>query len=357
MRRTLLRGALSAFLLAGGLSAGLACEPACPPAPGAATAAVVGGVARGWLKREWRDYLDRFVTPEGRVVDNANGNVSHSEGQGYAMLIATYADDAAAFDKVWGWTRAHLRVRDDRLFAWRWDPAKGEVSDRNDATDGDLLIAWALARGAETFGRPALRDEARAVAASLGAKALVDTGFGLTLAPATAGFGAADQPDGPIVNPSYWVFPALSAMADLDDAHDWAAVRRDAFAMLAGSRFDDLQLPVDWESAKAEQLAPARNFAHGFGYDALRIPLYLSWSDEPTARRELARFAAAWPSGGAAPAFRGAGYTLVAELARCASGKGEIDPDSLIPRDKLYYPATLRLLVLIVVLERYPQCV
>ncbi len=68
----------------------------------------------------WRAYRERFVTPQGRVVDTGNGGISHSEGQGYGMLLAVAADDRATFERIWTWTRANLMVRDDQLLAWRW---------------------------------------------------------------------------------------------------------------------------------------------------------------------------------------------------------------------------------------------
>src|SRR5476649_908231 len=98
----------------------------------------------------WQAYKSRFVTPAGRVVDTANKNISHSEGQGYAMLLAVAAGDRATFNLVWDWTRANLMVRDDSLLAWRWQPdERPAVADINNATDGDLLVAWALTEAAE----------------------------------------------------------------------------------------------------------------------------------------------------------------------------------------------------------------
>jgi len=39
--------------------------------------------------------------------------ISHSEGQGYGMLLAVAADDRPTFDLLWGWTRAQLMLRND----------------------------------------------------------------------------------------------------------------------------------------------------------------------------------------------------------------------------------------------------
>jgi endoglucanase len=99
----------------------------------------------------WRQYRERFVTAEGRVVDNANGGISHSEGQGYAMLIAERLDDRPTFETIWRWTQSNLLVRGDGLAAWRWSPETPHVADHNNATDGDLLIAWALAESSDRW--------------------------------------------------------------------------------------------------------------------------------------------------------------------------------------------------------------
>ena len=49
----------------------------------------------------WKTYKQRFVRPNGRVVDNANGNVSHSESQGYGMLLALAANDPKSFRQIY----------------------------------------------------------------------------------------------------------------------------------------------------------------------------------------------------------------------------------------------------------------
>ncbi|MGH7860175.1 MAG: glycosyl hydrolase family 8, partial [Candidatus Binatia bacterium] len=82
-------------------------------------------------RAEWLAYRERFVTPEGRVVDTGNGGISHSEGQGYAMFLAVSFGDRAAFERIWRWTKETLQVRADKLFAWKWEPAEsgGAVKD------------------------------------------------------------------------------------------------------------------------------------------------------------------------------------------------------------------------------------
>ncbi|MBN9058080.1 MAG: endoglucanase, partial [Rhizobiales bacterium] len=67
---------------------------------------------------DWKTYSDRFVAPNGRVIDDANGDISHSEGQGYGLLLAFAADDRAAFERIWSFTRTELLLRDDGLAVW-----------------------------------------------------------------------------------------------------------------------------------------------------------------------------------------------------------------------------------------------
>ena len=92
--------------------------------------------------RAWESYKARFFKPEGRIVDTGNGGVSHTEGQGFAMLMAVANDDKATFDKLWQWTDRRLKNKENGLFYWRYNPAESNpVADKNNAADGDVLIA------------------------------------------------------------------------------------------------------------------------------------------------------------------------------------------------------------------------
>ena len=93
----------------------------------------------------WSAYKSRFLMPDGRIIDTANKNVSHTEGQGFSMLLAVFNDDQATFDKLWQWANNTLYRKDIGLYSWRYDPNNSvHVADKNNASDGDQLIAWAL---------------------------------------------------------------------------------------------------------------------------------------------------------------------------------------------------------------------
>lgn len=351
----------------------VAAGPASPAAASAVadsqTAAILTTLSRDWFRGEWQSYRARFVSGDGRVIDNGNGGISHSEGQGYGLLLAVQAEDAASFDTIWRWTADHLRKRPDALFAWRWDPKQGQATDLNNASDGDMLIAWALVRAAKRFKRDDYAAEARRIMESWAAKVVVTHGSDTLLLPGTAGFRAADQPAGPVVNPSYWIFAAFPDLAPLAPRLDWGALRRSGLRLIEESQFGPARLPAEWVALGGSRPAPAGSFPAQFGYNAIRIPLYLA-QDATAPQALLARYAAPdfpgasrpgpgvvdLPTGLTQQAMQGAGYRMVLALARCAV-RGEPVPASLLSaRDDFYYPETLRLLSVIVVQERFPRC-
>jgi len=125
------------------------------------------GTAYAQPAKDWEAYKKRFVSPDGRVVDFLQGQISHSEGQGYGLLMAVLQDDPKAFSSSWNWTRDNLRMRKgDSLHTWKWGQrpnGQWAVLDYNNATDGDILIAWALLKGAKKWKNEAYRGQAREI--------------------------------------------------------------------------------------------------------------------------------------------------------------------------------------------------
>lgn len=351
------------------------------PAPGAAPTVTLGPLKLdatvtplgGALKNleVWSAYKARFITDRGRVVDTANGMISHSEGQGYAMLIAVAAKDRNAFERIWGWTRANLLVRDDQLLAWRWEPnTRPGVADMNNATDGDLLVAWALTEAGDLWNDTSYRIAARRIAVEIGRKTIINkTKFGSLMLPAVSGFAAEDRPDGPVVNLSYWVFPAFARLPLVAPEIDWSGISQTGLDLVKASRFGSAGLPTEWISAKNGTVRPADNFQQVFSYNAIRIPLYLAWAGIGE-RDHYASFANLWGGSSTvqmasidtATGRKGAlmsesGYTTVALLTMCAVTGSQLPRDFRSARaTENYYPATLHLMALIAAEMRYSSC-
>ena len=75
-------------------------------------------------REEWEAFKSLYVSPDGRVVDTANQDSSHSEGQGWGLILAEAFDDEASFNRILGWTRRELRRPFDNLHAWAWRPGR-----------------------------------------------------------------------------------------------------------------------------------------------------------------------------------------------------------------------------------------
>lgn len=308
----------------------------------------------------WADYKTRFVQSDGRVVDTGNGNVSHSEGQGFAMVMATAYDDPATFKALWTWTDKTLSRPDTRLFKWRYIPTGDlHTPDPNNALDGDLLIAWALLRGGERWKRPDYLEASAQIRSAILSKLLVKQGPRTLLVPGVDGFVNAQ---GMIFNPSYAIMPALDAFAAREPKSPWPMVRDQALRAIRDARFGATDLPVDWvkvDTAGAMWTDPDR--PPRFGFDAVRVPLYMCWSGrcgdpalDPVKRwwtsfRAAGKPAPAWidvRTGEVAPFAASVGMASVADLALT----GKASPAMIQNED--YYSSSLLILSQIAANER-----
>ncbi|MGX9965355.1 glycosyl hydrolase family 8 [Roseomonas sp. F4] len=306
---------------------------------------------------EWRLFSDRFITLDGRVVDDGNGGISHSEGQGYALLFAEAFDDRQTFERVLRWTRTHLR-RPDGLHAWRFRPeGRPQVEDSNNATDGDLYIAWALLRAADRWQEAGWRRDGQRMAQTILQKLVVEVEGRCLLLPAAFGFNHADRV---VVNPSYYCFPALAAFNRALPDRIWGRLIDDGQQLLRGARYGRWGLPADWVeiSRRGGQLQPAAGWPARFSYDAVRVPLHLAWAGmgtEPALRASAQFWTGPWTAGRPAwadlrtghlaPYIAPAGIEAVAEVT-LASHQHRAVPRPLpgITRGTEYYSAALSLL-------------
>jgi endoglucanase len=240
------------------------------------TASGRSDIAANTVAAAWQSFAARFVTAEGRVLDTGNASITHSEGVGTALLLAQAAGDRARFEQVF--TFAQRLRRADGLFSWKWVAGQG-VADANNASDGDLYIAWALLRAGVRWSEPEYRKTAREIAQALRERCLVQTEHGRLLSPSVEGFiertgiGTARA----VVNPSYWVWPALAELQWLESHPHWGEARENGLKLLAHARFGSHHLPADWlllgDPVVPWPARPAR-----FGFEAIRVPLFLAWA-------------------------------------------------------------------------------
>lgn len=226
----------------------------------------------------WASYKSRFLQPDGRIVDTGNGGVSHTEGQGFAMLMAVENNDRQSFDKLWQWTDKHLRNPQNGLFYWRYTPgAANPVADRNNATDGDTMIAWALLRAQQRWQEPAYGKASDAIARSLLKHAVISFAGYHVMLPGAQGFNLGDKVN---LNPSYFIFPAWQAFYQRSHLAAWRDLSGDAEKLLAKMDWGSSHLPSDWVALGADgKMVPAQGWPPRMSYDAVRIPMYIYWQD------------------------------------------------------------------------------
>lgn len=237
----------------------------------------------------WGDFKARFLQQDGRVVDTGNGGISHSEGQGYAMVLAEAANDRDAFERLHAWTERTLVRPHEALYSWRYDPNQPmPVNDPNNASDGDILIAWALLRAGARWGQAAWRDRSQQVRAAIHDNLVHKRGSRTVLLPGISGF---EHPDRVTINPSYYIWPALDHFRAADGDAMWGKLIRDGEQLIADARFGPLALPTDWiDIANDGRVTPAVDKPARFGFDAIRVPLYLTLGGRHKRADAIARF-------------------------------------------------------------------
>jgi len=231
---------------------------------------------------EWGAFRSRFIDG-GRLIDTGNQGVSHSEGQGWGMMLAVANDDRATFERLFDWTRSTLKRPRDNLHSWRYRPnATPAVDDPNNATDGDLYIAWGLLLAAERWRHDPYRAEALVIARDL-MRLTQRTLHGLSvLLPGVQGF---ESPAGIVLNPSYIVLPAFAALHRAAPQAGWNRLASDGLTLLRQARFGAWALSPDWvqqaHRTRADYMLPNR-WPPRFSFDAVRVPLLLAWANQGT---------------------------------------------------------------------------
>ena len=297
----------------------------------------------------WAAWKDAFLGKDGRVIDHLQSGASHSEGQGFGLVLSVYHGDRAAFDAIHHWTKQNLSERADGLLNWRRLPGASSADPVN-ATDGDLFTAWGLMLGADRFDLPEARAQAQQIAAAISKACLHPDPrmpSRLLLLPASTGFVRDSKV---IFNPSYIMPRALYDLANLTRDDRLARAASDGLDLLTELATQSA-LP-DWAEVDAEGVRPSTELPGHFGYDAIRVALYLIWSgqrDHWAVERAAKVYAAAID--GLTPVvvrladgyvIESSTYAGFAALQNLVLGRSAINETLDVTQG--YYPATLEML-------------
>jgi endoglucanase len=326
--------------------------------------ALTGGVGACARPPEdgWPAFKAAYIQPDGRVVDPENGGVSHSEGQGWAMLLAEGHGDRQTFEQTWRWTRTHLSRKNAPLLAWRYDPrATPAVADENNAADGDIYVGWALLRAGRRWRDAEYLSASKAIRDAVAERLVVEVGGRTVLLPGLEGFRG---PTGVTTNPSYFILPAFQAFAAEDGgASPWRSLIADGLDLARDGRFGVQRLPPDWLLVRADgTLSPAPDKPAVFGFEAVRVPLYLAWGGEDRLAAQTAEYwRAPMQEGKRPPAWVNMSDGRVADfplsyggvaIAALALNDTTTGLAQGTPPDRTYYSSALTLLAAMAARER-----
>lgn len=233
-------------------------------------------------ERLWEQYKSAFIQRDGRVIDKRQAQISHSEGQGYGLLCSVLYDDRATFHRVWQWTKDNLQSRKDNLFVWAWGKRQDDlwgVIDYNNATDGDLLIAYALLKASAKWNETSYKAEGLKIVEGIRRHLSISWDNRTFLMPGYYGFNRGDG--GVVLNPSYLIFAAYRSFAEIDEKSFWNKVYEDGLFLMERSRFGKFKLPPDWVIYNKTGVAILEEKGALFGYESIRTILYLAWEQHP----------------------------------------------------------------------------
>jgi len=217
----------------------------------------------------WNFYKYTYIQ-DGRVVSLDEGGVSTSEGQGYAMLRAVWADDPATFERTWRWTRENLQKRDDKLFAWKW---KDGILDSHSATDADTDIALALILASRRFSRPTYQQEALSILDSLWKHEVLHIGTRCFIV--SGDWSLAEEY--PTIHVAYLAPYAYQVFASEDKGHPWDLLTESSYDILHWIYFQQKwSLPpeilfIDKRIGQLYSVNPQTGQSSSFSYDAFPI--------------------------------------------------------------------------------------
>jgi endoglucanase len=231
------------------------------------------------LYASWDEYKERFLLEDGRIIDKKNCDITHSEAIGYSMYLALKNKDLKSFKKIYHWYKKNLLKNSFGLISWKWGQDKSgkwHILDNNNATDGDLWIAYDNLLAYEITQNEKYKKEALVLMNSIKKNLFLKNKAKIYLLPAHYGYENKKSFE---INLSYYLFFIFDKFFKIDHDIVWKQLKEDGISLLLEARFTPLKLHSDWIKIdkKSAKISLSKN--NLFGYDAIRIPLNILMSD------------------------------------------------------------------------------
>lgn len=203
------------------------------------------------------------------------GQCTVSEGIGYGMVLAYFANDGDAFTALWKYHK-YFRIGGANLMDWKVSTFYSFRGGDASATDADLDVATALLLGYQKWKVSDFLVDAQLIMGSIWDLEIDKTN--LAIRPGNT----LPWNDG-TRNPSYFspVAFRLFAQYDSNPAHNWAGVLENNYNWMVAMNAAGLGLFPDWANDAGAPQKPPTGVANGtyskYYLESIRVPWRLAW--------------------------------------------------------------------------------
>ena len=222
-------------------------------------------------------YKRNIIQSNGRVVDWQNKGVTHTEGIGYSLFFSVYFSDKKTFYKIYRWFRKNLPLNDKGLIPWLWGKlpnGKWGILDSNDATDGNLWIAYSLLLGYEKWHDLELKEFALSLIRNIKKFDIYIKNKCIFLLPAAKYFV---NKNSVIVNPSYYTPFIFRKIYEYDKDPIWLKLAKQSYKLWYFIFLTPYHLYPEWIKVD-KTYCKVTDISGIMAFNAIRIPIWILYS-------------------------------------------------------------------------------
>jgi endoglucanase len=194
------------------------------------------------------------------------------------MFFAVSYGDYKTFLLIRDWLNKNIELNKNDLYGWKWGKrADGSwgMLDLNNATDGDMWIAYSMLLAYEKWSDEAILRDAKKLIEAIKKYTIIKVAGKNLLLPSQFGFVKEDHIK---LNPSYTIPFIFDKFAIYDHDEVWKALVFDSIDMFRGSAVGNLKIHPDW--IKLDLVTLKYDYFENesiFGFDSIRTPLFLAY--------------------------------------------------------------------------------
>ena len=237
------------------------------------------------LNRLYNLYKENIIQPTGRVIDWQNHAVTHSEGIGYSLFFAVALNDKRDFYKILNWFEKNIGFNSKNLIPWLWGKdaqGKWHVLDSNDATDGNMWIAYSLLLAYEKWGDKTLKRKALKLIKAIKKYDIYSHKGCIVLLPGSKFFVS---PSHLTINPSYYAPFIFDKFYSYDKDNIWKILSEQSLKIWYYIYVSPYFLFPDWVELDIHTCRVTKLITIE-GFNSIRIPIWILYSSYKNSKLE-----------------------------------------------------------------------